>query len=74
LYLFAGSAGSSVTGRFTLPCVGRAKAVVVGENRAIRVRRGTFSDGFANGNAIHIYRIKGGSTCGLPGKGGRSAG
>ena len=74
LYLFAGSAGSSVTGRFSLPCVGRAKAVVVGENRAIRVRRGTFSDGFANGNAIHIYRIKGGSTCGLPREGRRSAG
>ena len=74
LYVFAGSAGSSVTGRFSLPCVGRARAVVVGENRAIRIRRGTFSDGFADGNAIHIYRIKGGSTCGLARKGRRSAG
>jgi hypothetical protein len=48
--------------------------VVVGENRTIRVRRGTFSDGFADGNAIHIYRIKGGSTCGLARKGKRSGG
>jgi hypothetical protein len=74
LYVFTGSAGSSVTGRFSLPCVGRAKAVVVGENRAIRIRRGTFSDGFADGNAIHIYRIKGGSTCGLARTGKRSGG
>ena len=33
LYVFAGSAGSPVEGRFSLPCVGDAKAAVVGENR-----------------------------------------
>ena len=62
--MFAGSAGSSVEGRFSLKCVGRAKAEVVGENRTVRVRRGSFSDHFADGNAIHIYRIKAGSKCG----------
>jgi hypothetical protein len=57
LYLFAGSAGSSVEGRFSLPCVGNADAAVVGENRTVPVRNGSFSDRFADGNAIHIYRI-----------------
>ena len=69
LYVFGGSAGSSVNGRFSLPCVGDAKAAVLGENRTIPVRGGSFSDHFADGNAIHIYRINGGSTCGLPRKG-----
>lgn len=65
LYVFAGSAGSFVNGRFSLPCVGDAKAAVLGENRTIPVRDGSFSDRFADGNAIHIYRIDGGSTCRL---------
>ena len=41
--MFAGSAGSSVEGRFSLPCVGDAKAAVVGENRTIPVRKGSFT-------------------------------
>ena len=57
LYLFAGSAGSSVEGRFSLRCVGNADAAVMGENRTVPVRNGSFSDRFADGNAIHIYRI-----------------
>lgn len=69
LYVFAGSAESPVEGRFSLPCVGDAQAAVVGENRTIPVRGGSFSDHFADGNAIHIYRIDGGSTCGLPREG-----
>ena len=69
LYVFAGSAGSPVEGRFSLPCVGDAQAAVVGENRTIPVRGGSLSDHFADGNAIHIYRIDGGSTCGLPREG-----
>ena len=40
LYVFAGSAGSPVEGRFSLPCVGNAKAAVVGENRTVPVRKG----------------------------------
>jgi hypothetical protein len=66
LYVFAGSAGGPVQGRFSLPCVGDAAATVVGENRSVPVRDGSFSDRFADGNAIHIYRIDGGSKCGLP--------
>ncbi len=71
LYVFAGSAGSAVKGRFSLPCVSNAKAEVVGENRTIPIRRGSFSDHFADGNAIHIYRIDAGSRCGLTSTGDR---
>jgi hypothetical protein len=65
-YVFAGSAGSAVTGRFSLPCVSDARATVLYEGRTIAVAGGSFEDSFADGNAIHIYRIDGGSTCGLP--------
>jgi hypothetical protein len=69
LYVFAGSAGSTVEGRFSLPCIGEARATVVGEGRSIAVKSGTLRDRFAGGNAIHIYRIDAGSRCGLPGAG-----
>jgi hypothetical protein len=65
-YIFAGSAQNSAsTGSFSIPCVGAARAKVVGENRTIPVRAGSFTDSFADGNTIHVYRIDGGSTCGL---------
>ncbi len=69
LYVFAGSAGSSVEGRFSLPCVDDAKAAVVGENRTVPVRNGSFRDHFADGNAIHIYRVDVRSRCGQPRRG-----
>jgi hypothetical protein len=65
-YVFAGSAGSATTGTFSVPCVGDASATVLNEGRSIPVRGGSFDDRFGNGNAIHIYRIDGGSSCGLP--------
>ena len=65
-YVFAGSAGATAaTGLFSIRCVGNATARVLGENRRIPVRRGSFADSFADGNAVHIYRIDGGSACGL---------
>ncbi len=63
LYVFAGSAGSPVEGRFSLPCVGKTKAAVLGENRSVRVRKGSFRDRFADANAIHIYRIHSVRSC-----------
>ena len=66
LYVFAGSAQGPATGQFSIPCVGDASATVLGEDREIPVTSGSFSDSFAGGNAIHIYRIDGGSACGLP--------
>jgi hypothetical protein len=65
-YVFAGSAeNGSSTGSFSIPCVGNATATVLGESRSIPVNGGSFSDSFADGNAVHIYRIDGGSACGL---------
>src|SRR5262245_14023525 len=63
LYVFAGSAGSSVDGRFSLPCVGNTQAAVLGENRSVPVQHGSFSDHFADGNAIHIYRVDPNRSC-----------
>jgi hypothetical protein len=31
----------------------------------VPVTNGSFSDSFADKNAVHIYRIDGGSACGL---------
>jgi hypothetical protein len=52
----------------TLPSVG---AVRKSANEArqgavgLELEAGSFSDTFADPNAVHIYRIDGGSTCGL---------
>jgi hypothetical protein len=65
-YVFAGSRENrKSTGTFTLPCVGDATAERLGEGGSVHISGGSFRDSFADGNAIHIYRIDGGSTCGL---------
>jgi hypothetical protein len=65
-YILAGSAENTAsTGSFSIPCVGNATATVLGENRTIPVNAGSFSDPFADGNTVHLYRIDGGSNCGL---------
>ena len=51
---------------WSLPCVGNATAVRLGESGSVPVNGGSFDDQFADGNAVHIYRIDGGSDCGLP--------
>jgi len=70
LYVFAGNKDNQAkSGTVSIPCVGDATAVKLGEttgSQTIPVQGGSFSDSFADGNAIHIYRIDGGSTCGLP--------
>jgi hypothetical protein len=64
-YLLAGSnQNGAQTATFSLPCVGDATVTVIDENRGLRVAGGQFSDRFADGNAVHIYRIDGGSSCG----------
>ena len=50
---------------FSLPCIGNATATVLGESRTVALSSGSFTDSFADGNAVHIYRIDGGTTCGL---------
>ena len=65
-YVLAGSAGNAgAQGQFSIPCVGNATATVLGEGRSLAVSGGSFQDSFADGLAVHIYRIDGGSRCGL---------
>ena len=66
-YIFAGSkANARGSAMFVVPCVGNARVTVVDEGRSIPMTAGRFSDSFADGNAIHIYRIEGGSNCSRP--------
>ena len=65
-FVFAGSTNNVAgTGAFSMPCVGDATAVRLGESGRVPVTNGRLSDAFEDGNAIHIYRIDGGSNCGL---------
>ncbi|UKA51857.1 hypothetical protein LFT48_10205 [Arthrobacter sp. FW305-123] len=65
VYVFAGankSTGGPAT--FTVKC-GGSTAVVIDENRTIPMVEGTFTDNFADGNAVHLYKIEGGGSCGF---------
>lgn len=65
VFVFAGAnkaAGGAAT--FQLQC-GGSSAVVLDENRKVPVINGSFTDTFANGNAVHLYRIEGGGSCGF---------
>ncbi len=64
-YVFAGATTAGGSGTFSIPCVGNATAEVVGESRSVVVTNGSFTDSFADRNAVHIYKIVGGSRCGL---------
>jgi hypothetical protein len=64
-YVLAGSNEPyAQTVKFSMPCVGSATVTVLNERRTIQANHGIFKDRFANGNAVHIYRIDGGSSCG----------
>ena len=57
-YVFAGSKENDAsTPTFSLSGIDSGTATVIGEDRAIPILNGRFSDSFADGNAIHIYRI-----------------
>jgi hypothetical protein len=64
-YVFAGSEGGSGLGAVSIPCVGNATAVRLGEAGSVSVTNGSLTDSFADKNSIHIYRIDGGSNCAL---------
>jgi hypothetical protein len=49
---------------FTLSCVGDSTVTVLFENRTIPAPGGVFVDTFADGSAVHLYRVDGGSSCG----------
>ena len=66
--------GTPDKGRSSSPCVRDAKSRGCwARTETIPIRRGSFSDHFANGNAIHIYRIDAGSRCGLSSTGRQAA-
>ncbi|WP_311213349.1 MULTISPECIES: hypothetical protein [unclassified Arthrobacter] len=65
VHVFAGAnknAGGQAS--FHVQC-GGSTAVVIDENRTIPVVGGTFTDTFADGNTVHLYRIEGGGSCGF---------
>jgi hypothetical protein len=58
-HVIAGSAENAASqATFELP-IGDAVATVVGEDRTLSVTAGAFTDSFANGNSVHVYRIDG---------------
>jgi hypothetical protein len=64
-YLLAGAnTGGARTVAFAMPCVGEATVTVLNENRTVVLRDGTFADRFAGSDAVHLYRVDGGSRCG----------
>ena len=65
-YVIAGSAQPArQQAAFRLSCVGDATVTVIDEGRTLRMGSGTFTDEFADGNAVHVYRVDGADTCGL---------
>ncbi len=65
-YVFAVSArpgSQSVT--FAVRCGAPSQAEVMDENRSLVITNNTFTDTFSDANAVHIYRLHGGNTCGL---------
>lgn len=57
-YVFAGSKENEASiSTLSLSGVDTGTATVIGEDRTIPISHGAFSDHFADGNAIHIYRI-----------------
>ena len=64
-YVLAGSAQQeSQSATFTSECTSATTATVLGENRTLPVVNGSFTDTFADGNAVHLYQLNGG-TCGV---------
>ena len=64
-WVLAGAHNGGGQSTFSIPCVGDATAVVEGENRSVPVNGGQFTDSFADRNSVHVYRLDGGSRCGL---------
>jgi hypothetical protein len=68
-YILAGSSEPGAqTATFSMSCVGSADVMVLDEHRMIPATHGTFTDRFTDGNTVHIYRVDGGSTCGVQGR------
>ena len=69
LYVFAGSAQAySQEAEFTLACLpgSAVTATVLDEGRTVAISNGVFRDTFADGNAVHLYRIDGAAAACTP--------
>lgn len=66
-YLLVGSTRDApADSAITLSCGNAESVEVIDENRTIPIIDRTFRDTFADGNAVHLYRINGTDGCGLP--------
>lgn len=62
LYILAGSAqAAKQETEFSVSCDLQGSVEAIGEGRTIRAPGGTFTDVFADGNAIHLYKLSGAS-------------
>ena len=62
MYVLSGSAqAGQQDALFQLNCLAGTDAAVtvLDENRTVAMTKGAFSDHFADGNAVHLYRIDG---------------
>ena len=65
-YVFAASrTPSAQRAALHVPCAGEQQVSVLDEDRTLPLSGGSFEDTFADGNAVHIYRIDSGSACWL---------
>jgi hypothetical protein len=63
--LAAANREANQTVKFSFACGAASTAEVLDEGRSVNVSANSFSDTFADSNAVHIYRLNGGNTCGL---------
>lgn len=64
VYIFAASTQHAAqTASINSACLSGDEVSVVGEDRTLAASNGTFSDGFRDGNAVHIYRAPAVSQC-----------
>ena len=64
LYVIAGATQNEPSeATVNLTCGSAASAEVIGEGRTVPIVDRSFRDNFADGNAVHIYRINGTDGC-----------
>lgn len=65
-YLLVGSTRNEpFDATITLSCGDADSAEVIDEHRRVPITNRSFRDGFADGNAVHLYKISGTDGCGL---------
>jgi hypothetical protein len=65
-YILVGAARNEPSdATITLSCGNADSAEVIDENRTVPITNRSFHDAFADGNAVHLYKINGTDGCGL---------